>query len=175
MGPKIRPASAGDAEAAAQVNVTAWQTAFRGLFSRGFLNGLSVEARTAAIAARFSEADYSMRVAQDAEGTVVGFADWGPPREAVPHDYELYAIYVLPEHQARGIGRALFREAASAILADGGASLMLSVFAENPHRPFYIRLGGSELARHALTLDNAEREVVWYEWQRPELAAIAGS
>lgn len=161
-----------DAEAAAAVNVIAWRAAFHGIFSQQFLDSLSVEKRTDAIAARFALADYSMRVVLDDGGAVVGFADRGPPRETVAHDYELYALYVLPSHQRRGLGRGLLQSVASAILAEGRGSLMCSVLEENPHRPFYDRVGGSQIGRRSLWLDNAERGVLWYGWQWPDLAAM---
>lgn len=172
---KIRAATVSDAPAAAAINVAAWRAAFAGVFSAPFLDGLSIEARASAIEARFGDADYSMRVALDEGGEVIGFADWGPPREAVTQDYELYAIYVHPEHQQRGLGRGLLSEVASAILAGGGTSLMCAVLARNPNRPFYHRLGGCEFARRSLALDGAEHEIIWYGWERPALGAMARS
>ncbi|MEZ4423055.1 MAG: GNAT family N-acetyltransferase [Gemmatimonadota bacterium] len=169
---RIRSATEADAAAAAAVNVTAWRAAFHGIFSEQFLDSLSVERRASAIAARFGRADYSMRVALDDGGAVVGFADWGPPREAVMHDYELYALYVLPSHQQRGLGRGLLQVVASAILAEGRTSLMCSVLEQNPHRAFYDRLGGRQIGRRSLLLDDAERAVIWYGWQRADLAGI---
>lgn len=170
----IRPGTAADAPDAARVNVTSWRAEYRHLFSDAFLDGLSVEGRTAAIAARFGEPGYGMLVAEDADHGVVGFADWGPPREASPHDRELFALYVLPGHQGRGLGRRLVTEAARRVLDDGATSLMLSVFTDNPHRAFYPHLGGREIGREAMELDGGQHEVVFYAWSHDALRQLTG-
>ncbi len=171
----LRPGTESDAADAARVNVTSWRAEYRHLFSDAFLDGLSVEGRTTAMARRFGGPGYGMLVAEDADHGVVGFADWGPPRDASPHDRELFAIYVLPGHQGRGLGRRLLTEAARRMLDDGATSLMLSVFTGNPHRPFYTHLGGEEIGRETLELDGGQHEVVLYAWSHDALRRLTGA
>jgi ribosomal protein S18 acetylase RimI-like enzyme len=75
---------------------------------------------------------------------IVGFASLGPrdfdgEEERVG---ELYAIYVLPDIQGRGAGRALMAEAVSRLRYDGFREAVLWVFEDNPRtRRFYERGG----------------------------------
>lgn len=75
-------------------------------------------------------------------GEVVGFSGGGPAR-GEPGMGEVYAIYLLAEHQGLGIGRALMRESARRLHAAGLRGLLVWVLRENaPARAFYERLGG---------------------------------
>ena len=56
---------------------------------------------------------------------------------------DLYAIYVLPDHQRRGIGHELFRRVRASLVDEGATAIMTCVFAENPARGFFEALGGT--------------------------------
>lgn len=77
---------------------------------------------------------------------IVGFAamgprDFGADESAVG---ELYAIYVLPNIQGRGAGRALMTEAVDRLRSDGFVEAVLWVFEDNPRtRRFYEQTGWS--------------------------------
>ena len=75
---------------------------------------------------------------------MVGFAAGGATRAtSLPHDVEVYAIYVARAAQRRGCGRRLMAALADALLARGFKSLCLWVLEENAGaRGFYQRLGG---------------------------------
>ncbi len=171
---RIRPALPSDVPGAAVANVEGWRSAFDGLLSPEFLTGISVEARASALAARFSEPDYGMAVAETSDDGIIGFVDWGPGRDGhAPESRELYAIYVRPSFQGRGVGRALFGAAVESTLDAGHGKLVLCVLALNPHVRFYERLGGSEMRRTLIELDGEERELVYFEWSERELRELA--
>ena len=67
----------------------------------------SPEDRRAWMMAR-QDAGWPVLVAQDAAGTVTGFASFGPwrPHEGYRHTVE-HSLYVAPDRQGAGIGRAL--------------------------------------------------------------------
>ena len=72
-------------------------------------------------------------VAEAEGGDVVGFASWGPEREGdSTYPAELYAIYILQEHQNRGLGRRLVSAVAQSLLADGLSSMLLWVLRGQP-------------------------------------------
>ena len=53
--------------------------------------------------------DYQMLIAENSDGKIVGFSDFGNARNKnFGFEAELYAIYFLPEFQRRGIGGDLF-------------------------------------------------------------------
>lgn len=75
---------------------------------------------------------------------ITGFAMGGLPREEiVPADCELWAIYVDPESQGNGIGRALLQEFTNTMREMGKKKLMLWTLKENESaRRFYEKRGG---------------------------------
>lgn len=58
----------------------------------------------------------------------------------------IYAIYLLPEMQGMGIGRALFAHVAGALAAQKLKHMRLWGLRENPSTGFYKRLGGQIVA-----------------------------
>lgn len=168
----IRPGGPDDASDAAVANVEGWHAAFGGLLPPAFLAGLDVQERTAALRSRFNAPGYAMSVAELDDGRVVGFSDWGVSRyDEWPDDLELYAIYVLPRFQGRGMGRALFRAAALAA-AERGSALILTVLAVNPHVAFYRTLGGTDVGRGTISLGGQDREVAYFRWDADALQAF---
>ena len=77
---------------------------------------------------------------------IVGFAAMGPRDFSAdePAVGELYAIYVLPDMQGRGVGRALMTETVGRLRRDGFADAVLWVFEDHPRtRLFYEQTGWS--------------------------------
>jgi ribosomal protein S18 acetylase RimI-like enzyme len=80
----------------------------------------------------------------DLDGEVAGFVVFGPSRDAGadPATGEIHALYVDPDRQGGGFGRALADHAASALAAAGFQRVTLWTFEHNPaSRGFYERLG----------------------------------
>lgn len=75
---------------------------------------------------------------------IVGFAATGPRDFSADESDvgELYAIYVLPNIQGRGVGRALMTETVDRLRSDGFGEAVLWVFEDNPRtRRFYEQTG----------------------------------
>lgn len=156
------------------MNIEGWQSTFRELLPAGFLAALSADQRTDSLSARFSEASYRMLVAESRDGEIIGFADWGPNRHGeMPDAQELYAIYVKPQQQGCGIGRALFRGVARAVLEGGNSTLQLSVLSLNPNLAFYSKLGGMELGRDKREIAGRDREIIYFGWNENALRRLA--
>src|SRR5687767_13651950 len=76
-------------------------------------------------------------VAEEA-GQIIGFASGGREQSSkYPEMAEVYAIYLLAEHQRRGIGRALMLPMIEQFVREGFDSMLIWVAAENPSRAFY--------------------------------------
>lgn len=86
------------------------------------------------------------------DGKVEGFAVGGLPREqVVPADCELWAIYVHPEAQGRGVGRALCEEFMILMRERGHKKMVLWVLKENhPSRKFYEAIDGKLIAEEKM-------------------------
>jgi len=166
---RIREAGPADATGIAEVKVTTWRGAYRGIVPDAVLEGLSVEEVRREWLPGLSRHDPAVShfVAEEPGGRIVGFATCGP-RRAGPEAYagELYAIYVLAEAQGSGLGRALVRAVARRLAERGMRSMLLWVFAENAAgRRFYERLGGKVVDEAGFELGGRWLREVAYGWE----------
>jgi GNAT superfamily N-acetyltransferase len=144
----VRDATPDDAAAIARVHVRTWQSAYAHLFAAEALARLSdtVEARAdhwrREMDARHAR---SHMLVAEIEGSVVGFASFGPPLDEqldASAIGELYAIYVEPEHSGAGVGRALMAELLQRLRDDGFVEAILWVFDDNPRTRVFYELAG---------------------------------
>jgi ribosomal protein S18 acetylase RimI-like enzyme len=164
----VREADFDDAAGIADVHVRTWRAAYRDLLPAAYLDTMS-DIRHAAMWADVLDQTDRIGVTLIAEAEkagIVGFADCSRERGIQAGDRgEITALYVLPEWQGRGIGRALVRAAARALAAGGMTQLAIWVLQENARaRAFYAHIGGrlAETRRSGfLGLDLTE---VCYRW-----------
>ena len=166
----IRTARPEEATAVALVHIETWRVAYAHVFPREELEHMSAERveRRAELHRR------SPPIVAEVDGEIVGFVSVGPANDS-DSDGEIYAIYVLPQHQGHGHGSALLRAGARELLAHGSRGIVLWVLRENaPSRLFYERMGG----RHLRGQDE-EREIAGvivteagYAWD--DVSALAG-
>jgi GNAT superfamily N-acetyltransferase len=108
----IRPATVADAELIASVYVPSWRATYRNLLPPEAL----VSDDESQWAARFrSQHDPGRETLVALRGKQpIGMVSFGPDREDAAYG-EIYAVYVLPRSQGRGIGRKLLAEALAAL------------------------------------------------------------
>jgi GNAT superfamily N-acetyltransferase len=136
----IRAMAVADVAAVGLVHVRAWQTAYRGVMPDSYLDGLRAEDRAEMWRAAVEVA--RPRVGLDvieADGEIVGFACYGPDRDAGEHEAgELVAINLDPDHWRHGLGRRLVRHVTSELSRLGYRRAVLWVVRENDRaRRFY--------------------------------------
>jgi len=141
----VRRATVDDAEAFERIRIGTWQATYRGLFPDALLNGMrpNVERRRDRLR-ELSASQTEFCFVAEVAGEVVGFAISCPERTGDPvYKGEVAAIYVLPAHQGKGLGRALIRESVRELAGRGMTSLLIWVLRENRiGRAFYESLGG---------------------------------
>jgi GNAT superfamily N-acetyltransferase len=71
----------------------------------------------------------------ESEGRIVGFS------AAAPRDSSIWALFVLPEFEGRGIGKRLLRLATEWLFARGASRIVLGTAAATRAEAFYTRLG----------------------------------
>ncbi len=143
---KIRWAEPSDAPAVAAIHVRAWQTAYRGLLSDGYLDGLSIpdremKWRLALTAQR--EKQFAL-LALGKRKRPVGFSSGGPTqdKDTPPGTGEIYAIYLEPDVIGTGAGRELFSRAMGVLRVRGFTTATLWVLEANERaRRFYEAAG----------------------------------
>ena len=165
----IRVAEAADAGSIARVHIDSWRTTYAGVVPAEYLANLSYQRRES----RWNEIltsnqpATSIFVAETEGSNVVGFANGGPEREAdSTYRGELYAIYLLQEHQNRGLGRRLVSAVTQRLLNDGFSSMLLWVLEDN-HRAcrFYESLEGERVGRKAVVIGGRDLVEVSYGWK----------
>jgi ribosomal protein S18 acetylase RimI-like enzyme len=189
---EIRGARSDDVPALARLHLASWLATYRGICTDAFLDSLTAQTfehyhRPLFDAAGKPDPASPFLVACDADSALIGFARGGATRRSGPlgdplpdgfadrYAGELYAIYVDPLHQRRGVGRALFGSFAQGLLRLGHTSMCLWVFTQNlPARAFYERHGGRALADESfITLAGEQYPQVAYAW--PDLQDLCKS
>ena len=140
----VRTARLRDAGVLADLNVRAWQRAYRGLMPDAYLDSLSVTDRIGMWHEVLGDPPRrsSQLVAEDA-GRVTGFVlVGGEELEADAARGQVYALYVDPEHWRRGVGGALLVAACDRLRAAGFDDAVLWVHEGNERaRAFYSATG----------------------------------
>jgi ribosomal protein S18 acetylase RimI-like enzyme len=144
----VVPAMESHAAGIARVHVDAWRGEYRGVIPQAYLDALSYGQREHGWRKWLQDGGL-YRVALDGEGSVVGFSAGGTPHVPLPpHDGELYAIYVDPPWQGRGVGSLLFDAMLEELRRAGTPNVHCWVLEANPRaRAFYERKGGRVVAQ----------------------------
>ncbi len=166
---RIREGEPEDADACARVIVDTWRVAYAGIVPSEVLAQLSYAEH--ANSYRRSGADRTSGrftlVAENDVGEVVGLTWAGPAWESeAVHTAEIRMLYVLPEHQHQGLGRALLRAAVQRLQEAAHAALLIWVFKDNrPARAFYEALGGQLLRERTRELHGFPVQETAYAWR----------
>lgn len=149
----VRRASPADCAAISATHVRSWN--YEGLISPEALAALRPERREPGWRAALSPGDpHRVWVAERGEA-LLGFAAWGPARDADarPALAELYAIYLEQAAAGTGIAEALMASALGEMASQGFDEATLWVLGQNPRaRRFYER-GGWRLDGAAKTVN----------------------
>jgi ribosomal protein S18 acetylase RimI-like enzyme len=140
---RVRAATPTDAAAVATVHIRSWQAAYAHILPHAFLQGLSVETRTAGWQQALQAGESTVVVAA-AHEQIVGFVSFGRCRDggASEHRAEIWALYTSPESWGQGVGRLLLQHALSQIAADGYQDTSLWVLAANARAVCFYERGG---------------------------------
>lgn len=115
---KVRFAKSGDEQEITRINVETWHSAYQGIIPAELLAEKRIdERRISNWKKTIEEAEtigIRVWVAEDDCGKIQGYLCGGKSRDDISgYDYEIYALYVHPDSQGKGIGKMLadaFRE-----------------------------------------------------------------
>ena len=169
----LRLASPADAPGIAYVHRESWRTTYAGILPLDVI---------AAHAGRKSAAQWRKRLLGPAaestwiarrDGETVGFASCGAARHRLEGlEAEIYALYVLQDHQRRGVGRELVRACARHFVRQGEFGFYLWVLKANRARMFYEALGGQEIGARSERLGLHSFAEIAYGWH--DLTGLVG-
>lgn len=171
----MRAARPGDAAAIAFVHQESWRTTYGGILPAAVI-AEQAGGKTEAIWRHriLSPAPgYATWIAESA-GNVVGFASCGAARHRLEGlEAEVYALYVLQEHQRRGAGAALLGECARHFVRNGLFGFYLWALKANRARLFYEALGGEAVGEKSERLGQHSFTEVAYAWRDLSRLAVA--
>lgn len=169
---EIRKAVLSDAEGIAHVHVKSWQTSYRSIIEQSFLDNISYEQRLKSRKEILKSKD-TLQLVVTFEGEIVGFVNAGPLRPEVYNEQlslsndeaikrgEIYAIYLLREHQQKGLGKILYQECRRWFKAQGYPHFVTWGLANNTRaRRFYESEGGEMIGE--VTIEIGDKNYLEY-------------
>ncbi len=128
----VRPATARDAKAIAEIHVATWQAAYRDVMPEDYLNKMTLEKRQAYWSEAIEYSEPQLLVATDGD-QIVGFVGYDRSRDAKTRSTvgEIWAIYVAPPHWGKGVGLALWDGARDGLKEEGCTQVTIWVLLRN--------------------------------------------
>lgn len=142
---RIRKAVLADAKGIAKVHVDSWKTTYVNIVPEDYLNNLTYERREKLWKSNIPNG--GVYVAETEEEDIVGFSTGGKKRtnEYPGYTGELYAIYILKEHQRLGLGKLLVRPIMEELKQQNMSTMIVKVLENNNSCLFYEALGGKKM------------------------------
>lgn len=155
-GVRIRSAAVEDAAAIARIHWDSWVATYGAIFPKQMFDKFPLAQREELWAREAAQhTDSALRrqlLVAEFDDQIAGFASVGPYRtqESDSHsaalDGELFAIYLDPAQQRRGVGGALWRSSAAWLHAAGFDALRLWCVAGNEAEAFYRAMGAQRVS-----------------------------
>jgi ribosomal protein S18 acetylase RimI-like enzyme len=162
VGFRVRDAAESDLRRVAEIKVRNWEDTYAALVDLAILRPfLDHQAQLVELREKLRRPSTLLLVAEDAVGTVVGFAltylDDGP-------DPWLESLHVIGASRGSGAGKALMRATAARLRERGYNALRLGVVEGNDAAArFYARLGGTMTGREPASWASGVWHVI-YRW-----------
>lgn len=174
---EIREAHLEDAASIAFVHTMVWKTAYQGIINQTFLDNVRLEERLAFRHKILNESKGIHNVALW-KNQVIGFCDADVLRFHENQHFsakqwqqrtergEVYAIYILKDHQDRGVGKALFQKTRLQLQEKGLTPFLVWVFKDNHKaRRFYESQGGVLVDEVSARIGDQDYQEVAYRFE----------
>lgn len=163
---EIRKATYSDIKEIANIKVTGWQNAYRGIVPDEYLNNMSHSEQIEKYSTTYS-LDTIFVAVKDKE--ILGFCRFYsydiPVYDDLEVDCEIREIYVRTDVKRMGIGSQLFKYTLEYLKKKGKTELYLGVFKENYNsRRFYEKMGGSVGKEDVLEIENIQYPIITYTY-----------
>ena len=164
----VRKATFDDISAIAKVHVDTSKVTYQGIIPDKLLANQSYAKRQSSWEKILNRADHNnsfIYVAENESKEIIGFVNGGLERENnLEYTGEVYAIYVLPNYQKKGVGRNLWQTAIEKLNRMGINSLLVWVLADNSACQFYEALKGVKIRTKQIRRDDKTLTAIAYGW-----------
>ena len=127
----IRNVKKEDLEQVAEIIVTGWKTAYKGIIDDNYLNSLTIEKRYSKLLGNYLEDEF---IVAELNSKIVGFSRYtlyNKSNKIKNVDGEIFSIYVRPDLKRNGIGTAIFTYVMNQFKRNGTKSIILGCLKEN--------------------------------------------
>lgn len=160
----IRPTQKVDAYSMSRIYVQTWQHTYLGVVPYDYLSRMSVAQHAQAFLKELKSKQVISFIAEDSD-RVVGFVTGGYERKGDGiYSGEIYTLYVLKNHQRRGIGAKLVSTLATRFNQFGMFSMLVWVLKQNPYRRFYEKINGIYFQTKRMPVAGQMLDVAAYGW-----------
>lgn len=161
----IRNVKKEDLEQVAEIIVTGWKSAYKGIIDDNYLNSLTIEKRYNKLLGNYLEDEF---IVAELNGEIVGFSRYtlyNKSNEIKNVDGEIFSIYVRPKLKRNGIGTVIFTYVMNQFKNNGNKSIILGCFKENyQSRAFYEKMGGKVIYEKLVERGEKEYPEVFYNY-----------
>ncbi len=171
----VRRAELGEAAEIARVHVRSLTKAYADILSPGDLALFTLERSTELFQGRLSRGENLFVSLVDRR--IVGWARWGEDLEADwPYPAMLQTLFVDPDHQGQGHGKALIAACVADALRCGHSGLCIGALTENPRAwMLYEKLGAVRFGEGPIKIGDNEYSEILMAWDDlPGLLARLG-
>lgn len=162
----IRNATIQDIEAIADIKISGWQTAYRGIIDDDFLDRMD---RQQEIDKRKKNLGKENLIVVEYNGKIVGFSlyrDYNKDVASYPDaDCEISSIYIEPTLKRNGIGKKIMKYIIEDLKEKGKKQVILGCLEKNyPSRAFYDKMGGKIFKNTTIEFGNKRYGLVMYKY-----------
>jgi len=170
----IRKANLNDAEAIARVHVESWHETYKALVPEAVLESRTNYEGRLKMWRQFLVDESLITLAAIEEEKIVGFVNGGKARDEIEgYDGELYALYLLKDHQGKGLGRQLVQAFAKELRERSFQTFYLWVLHNNePAQRFYVHLGGKRVSEKNFETEVGPIVEIAYGWSDLEILKV---
>lgn len=161
----VRRAEPHDARAISEAHRLSWEQAYSGLIPHKPLTNM-LERRGEGWWRKATRGSATMLVVEVA-GVVAGYATLGLSRaRGLPHDGEIYEIYLRPEYQGIGLGSILFIEARRLLTSLGCNGIVVWCLEDSDlARRFFRSHGGKDVAEGMEDFAGKQLRKIGFVWK----------
>lgn len=140
------------------IQITGWQTAYKGIIDNSFLNSMNREER---INQRYEDYNKGGFIVAELDKEIVGFCRFTNSNafsiETPEVDCELLALYVKPNLKNNGIGTKMFQYVLKEFKYQNKTKMILWCLKDNfPSRNFYEKMGGKVIKERPIAIGNKD-------------------